>query len=129
MYEWQADPRYLPIEGYDFISNHGAELLYMWGTPFVDSDRTTFSSLKRSLTDQDRALSKQAVQYWGNFIKHGNPNGFGLPLWLPATPFDKNYVQFNVDGVHLSKNFRLDRNYFWINEVPKLCGNKCSYPK
>jgi carboxylesterase type B len=128
MYEWaDADPRYSPPPtGYDFVSGHGAELLYTWGTPFLDSSRTDFSGT-RALTDADLQLSKQAVQYWGNFVKTGNPNGWGLPIWPPLTPWNKQYLQFNCAGLSQESNFRLARNYFWTKALPAIC-DVCGFP-
>jgi len=129
MYEWaDADPRFSPPPtGYNFVSNHGAELLYTWGTPFLDSSRTDFSGM-RAITDADKQLSQQAVQYWGNFVKTGNPNGGSLPTWPQMTPFDKQYLQFNTAALSQQTNFRLARNYFWMKEMPAACGFFCGYP-
>ena len=35
------------------------------------------------MTDEQRALARQMRAYWGNFVKHQNPNGEGLPVWKP----------------------------------------------
>jgi para-nitrobenzyl esterase len=36
-------------------------------------------------TDADRKVSKTMSAYWANFIKTGNPNGAGLPVWPKAS--------------------------------------------
>ena len=35
------------------------------------------------MTDEQRALARQMRAYWGNFVKHQNSNGEGLPVWKP----------------------------------------------
>ena len=37
-------------------------------------------------TDDDRAASQTMRAYFANFVKTGNPNGRGLPRWMPVTP-------------------------------------------
>lgn len=54
---------------------HSSELWYMFGT------------LDRSWRPKDEAdyrLSEQMVSYWCNFIKNGDPNQEGLPIWQPC---------------------------------------------
>jgi para-nitrobenzyl esterase len=44
---------------------------------------------QRGYSDVDRAVSALASAYWLNFVKSGDPNGAGLPVWPelhPATP-------------------------------------------
>jgi para-nitrobenzyl esterase len=36
-------------------------------------------------TDDDRKVSATMSAYWANFIKTGNPNGAGLPVWRKAS--------------------------------------------
>ncbi len=55
---------------------HSAELWYM------------FHTLHRSwrpFTEEDYDLANRMVGYWTNFIKTGDPNGVGLPGWMPCT--------------------------------------------
>lgn len=55
---------------------HSCELWYMFGT----LDRSW-----RPKNDADYALSREMLDRWAAFIKTGNPNGEGLPLWKPCT--------------------------------------------
>jgi para-nitrobenzyl esterase len=41
----------------------------------------------RRFTDADYKIADKLSSYWANFIKTGNPNGPGLPLWI--SPLDK----------------------------------------
>jgi len=33
------------------------------------------------MTDDDRRIAELASGYWINFVKTGDPNGAGLPVW------------------------------------------------
>jgi para-nitrobenzyl esterase len=55
---------------------HSSELWYMFGT---------LKNCWRPMTAADYELSNRMVEYWTNFMKKGNPNGKGLPLWKPCT--------------------------------------------
>jgi len=58
---------------------HSSELPYMFGT--LDA------APERHFTAADFALSARLMRYWVDFVKTGNPNGAGLPIWpaLEAT--------------------------------------------
>jgi para-nitrobenzyl esterase len=56
---------------------HSSEIPYVFAT----LDRA-----ERPFTAQDRALSRTLGAYWANWIKAGDPNGPGLPLWPRARP-------------------------------------------
>ncbi len=55
---------------------HSSELWYMFGT---------LNRCWRPMTQSDYTLSDEMLDYWTNFMKTGNPNGKGLPLWKPCT--------------------------------------------
>ena len=54
---------------------HSSDLWYWFGT---------LDNCWRPMTDKDRALSQQMVDYLCNFVRAGNPNGEGLPPWDTA---------------------------------------------
>ena len=56
---------------------HGAEIPYTFGT--LQRMEELGSTLP--YTEDDAALSDLMHRYWVQFIKNGNPNGDGLPLW------------------------------------------------
>lgn len=55
---------------------HSAELFYMFGT----LDRCW-----RPWEKRDYDLSERMIDYWSNFMKCGDPNGDGLPVWEPCS--------------------------------------------
>jgi para-nitrobenzyl esterase len=46
--------------------------------------------------DADRDIARAASTYWVNFIKHGNPNGPGLPLWPSHRSADAPVLHFDA---------------------------------
>jgi para-nitrobenzyl esterase len=61
---WPEQPRYQAF--------HSAELPYMFDN---------LSKLQRPWAEADRRLSDLMASYWVNFVRHGDPNGVGLPEW------------------------------------------------
>jgi para-nitrobenzyl esterase len=65
-------------------AHHGAELPFMFG----NWDTFLIDEYKDILYNDDNAASREAmasvmVDYWGSFIRQGNPNGGNLPAWPP----------------------------------------------
>src|SRR5699024_12009242 len=66
---------------------HSAELWYLFGT----LDRSW-----RPFTAADRELSDRMIGYWTNFVRTGDPNADGLPLWKPYTKNDPEVLTLDV---------------------------------
>lgn len=84
--------RHLP--GDDFGAWHASDLWYVFGT----LDRSW-----RPFTEADRALSRQMIDYFSNFVKTANPNGEQLPSWLPAQKGRKEIMFFGDNGCAMKK--------------------------
>jgi carboxylesterase type B len=81
VYAYQFDHRTGPgltqIPGYVWGAGHAAELAYIWpsfnnGTPIAP----LFDA-------RERTLSREMVQRWGAFTKHGRPSVRGEAAWTP----------------------------------------------
>jgi len=66
---------------------HSGELWYTFGT---------LSQCWRPMRPEDYALSEQMLDYWGNFIKTGDPNNEGLKPWPPCLKNDPYVKTFDV---------------------------------
>ena len=71
---------------------HSLEIPYVFGTFQARSFRWL------PFTATDRKLSKTVQTYWTNFAKSGNPNGPGLPHWLPWSTNLESYIEFSQSG-------------------------------
>lgn len=63
-------------------SFHSSELWYMFGS-------MRDIPAQRQWTKADHDLSNTMQSYWANFIRTGNPNGNGLPIWTQCVEDNK----------------------------------------
>lgn len=57
-----------------FGAFHSSEIPYVF---------RTLDKAARPFVEQDRALAELMSTYWLNFVRHGDPNGAGVPTWAP----------------------------------------------
>lgn len=88
-YAWFFD-RMLPGDGCG--AWHSSDLWYWFGT---------LDHCWRPFTAQDRLLSEQMVEYLTNFAKTGNPNGTGMPQWLPVQKGQNKVLRLGEHATHM----------------------------
>jgi para-nitrobenzyl esterase len=66
---------------------HGLETQYLFG-----HQRTALKGTDAT----DDAIAKLLQDYWCNFIRTGNPNGGGLPVWTPYTADDRRVLYIDA---------------------------------
>ena len=81
---------------------HASELPYVFNVlTFGDPREAGFA-----YTAADHQLADQMSSYWANFVKSGDPNGEGLPRWLPYDTTNEPFLEFGSpikSGTHLLK--------------------------
>ena len=55
------------------------------------------------MTEKDYDLSKQMVDYLCNFVRTGNPNRTGLPVWIAADKGQKKVLWLGEQDTHMEK--------------------------
>jgi para-nitrobenzyl esterase len=71
----------------EFGAFHTAEVPYVFNN---------LKTLDRPWEAGDRKLTEQMSSYWVNFAKAGNPNGKGLPLWVPVDKDSHTTMEFGL---------------------------------
>ncbi len=75
------------LPGDDAGAFHSAELWYLFGT---------LGRSWRPFTEADRELSGRMTGYWTNFVRTGDPNADGLPLWKPYTASEPEVLTLDI---------------------------------
>nr|AIT56390.1 esterase LC-Est4 [uncultured bacterium] len=76
-----APQPFLPPVSFPYGAYHAAEIQYVLGIrPNLPP------ALVPPFTPDQQRLSDHMINYWGNFAKHGVPNGGGSPLWRRYDP-------------------------------------------
>ncbi|ESQ92873.1 hypothetical protein ABENE_07150 [Asticcacaulis benevestitus DSM 16100 = ATCC BAA-896] len=68
-------------------------------------------------TDEDRKVSAVMSGYFANFIKTGNPNGAGLPVWSKASPDADKIQRQIIDVKSYSAPFPEQRRYQAVEPI------------
>lgn len=71
---------------------HSSDLWYWFGT---------LANCWRPMTQKDYALSSEMVTALMNFCRTGNPNGDGLPEWLPIRKGQNKVMRFGEKQTHM----------------------------
>lgn len=73
---------------------HSSDLWYWFGT---------LENCWRPMTGKDYALSEQMTDYLTNFAKTGNPNGSGLPCWMPIGKGQSKVNRIGQSDTHMGR--------------------------
>jgi len=68
---------------------HSSDIWYVHGT----IDRSW-----RGMSEADRKTTDYMMDYWTNFARTGDPNGDGLPEWIPYTAESKKVMRINENA-------------------------------
>ena len=90
-YVWFFD-RQLP--GDDCGAWHSSDLWYWFGT---------LANGWRPMEEKDQNLSDRMTDYLANFCKFGDPNGAGLPAWLPCDQGQKKALCMGEGPIRMEK--------------------------
>ena len=74
-------PRTQRVYRYQFTKENGYHGTYHSGEMVYAYGNLGMSNRQFAYDENDYALQDTMSSYWINFIKNGNPNGEGLPLW------------------------------------------------
>ena len=90
-YVWYFNRR---LPGDDCGAWHSSDLWYWFGT---------LKNGWRPMTEKDVDLSNRMTDYLANFCKFGDPNGAGLPAWLPAGKNQKKALFLGEGAIRMEK--------------------------
>ena len=79
-------------------NNHAGELPYVFGNLWRH---------RKVYDDSDETLSRIMQSYWVNFVKKGDPNGEGLPLWERRTADKKELIELG-ETIHMAEDQNQD---------------------
>lgn len=84
---------------------HGGEIAYVFGLRGLLND-PFYGKYVKAATPEDLAVITRIQTYWTNFAKTGNPNGAGLPDWMPTSPGATKTLLVGQDKTETVDGFR-----------------------
>jgi para-nitrobenzyl esterase len=92
-------------------AKHASEIDYCMGNLRLNKDF--------AWTKDDYIVSETMQDFFANFIKTGNPNGYGLPEWKAAAPNDDSPPVMVIDVESISIKARNDVRYRLLDQIFK----------
>jgi len=93
----------------EFAAFHSAEIPYALGN---------LAALQRPYEPIDLELEREVSGYWEQFVRSGQPNQRGLPIWLPARTGQRDVMELGVKtGMRPVTDER--KFQFWKNYLEK----------
>uniref|UniRef100_A0A452FWU1 Carboxylic ester hydrolase n=1 Tax=Capra hircus TaxID=9925 RepID=A0A452FWU1_CAPHI len=118
-YEFQHRPSsFAKIKPAWVRADHGAELTFMFGGPFL-TDESSMLAFPEA-TEEEQQLSLTMMAQWTNFAWTGDPNGKGLPLWPPFNHEEK-YLEISLMP-RVNQKPREARMQLWAEILPTKFG-------
>ncbi|XP_052511686.1 carboxylesterase 3 [Budorcas taxicolor] len=118
-YEFQHRPSsFAKIKPAWVRADHGAELTFMFGGPFL-TDESSMLAFPEA-TEEEQQLSLTMMAQWTNFAWTGDPNGKGLPLWPPFNHEEK-YLEISLVP-RVNQKPREVRMQLWAEILPTKFG-------
>jgi para-nitrobenzyl esterase len=74
----------------NFGAFHSSDLVYSFNN---------LDQMERPWKGQDKAVAEEVSSYWVNFVKSGDPNGDGLPMWKPLSPRAAEVMMLGAESV------------------------------
>ena len=81
---------------------HSSDLWYWFGT---------LRNCWRPMEEKDQELSDQMTTYLCNFVKYGDPNGGGAPMWEAANPIKKQVMRLGEKPARMARVSKLKLIY------------------
>lgn len=97
---------------------HGLDGGYALGTFASRTEGTNLVPL--AFTPADTRLSDLMQQYWANFVRTGDPNGPGLPMWPAFREPERSYVELAGDGATVKQGLRRAQCDLYAENVTRL---------
>ena len=104
---------------------HGLEIPFVFGNTRLKRDSLRLVMGTKKVAKKAEPLAKIMMSYWANFARNGNPDGEGLPKWIPYQKENRLRIHFDLPTLEMKPipPDQLERYQFWASiDVNKLEG-------